>query len=90
MNRIHNMWINISYKRVTQILFLVGLNLTIWRSYECLQKYLNQNLSTKVSMVKSNETFFPSIVICPTENNAYNLRYRFEVKDIQIHSITKS
>ena len=38
-------------------------------------------------MVKNNETFFPSIVICPTEDNAYNLRYKFEDKDIQIHSI---
>ena len=81
------MGIKISYKRVTQILFCLGLSLTIWRSYECLQKYFNQNLGTKVSMVKNNETFFPSIVVCPTKDIAYNLRYYFEDKDIQIYIV---
>ena len=74
MNRIRQMRIQISYKRVRQILFCVGLSLTIWRSYECLQKYTNQNLSTKVTMVKSDETFFPSIVVCPFVDTLYNVR----------------
>ena len=73
-NRIRKMRIQMSYKRVTEILFCLGLCLTIWRSYDCLQKYSNQNLSTKVSMVKSTKTFFPSMVICPTYNSAYNVR----------------
>ena len=68
------MRIQITYERITQILFCLGLGLTIWRSYECLQKYLYYNVSTKVSMAKSNETLAPSIVICPTFDSAYNKR----------------
>ena len=74
MKRIRNMRIRIQYKMITQILFCLGLSLTLWRSHECLQKYLYQNLSTKVTLVKSNETVFPTIVICPKFDSAYNLR----------------
>ena len=59
---------------VTHTLFCIGLTLTIWRSYECLQKYLYHNLSTKVSMVKSNETIFPTVVICPTYTESFSQR----------------
>ena len=68
------MRIQATYEWITQILFCLGLGLTIWRSYECLQKYLYRNVSTKLSMVKSNETFAPSVVICPTFDSAYNRR----------------
>ena len=55
---------------VKSLIFCVGLCLTIWRSFECLQKYLHANISTKVTMVKTNEMILPSLVLCPaTEYN---------------------
>ena len=46
------------------VLFSIGFTLTIWRSFDCLQKYNNENLSAKVSMVKPFETYLPSLVLC--------------------------
>ena len=54
--------------------FCFGLCLTMWRSYGCLQKYLNNNLSTKVKMVNSFETFRPVFVVCPSSSSSYKLR----------------
>ena len=54
------------------IVFCLGLSLTVWQSFECLQKYKHHNLSTKVTMVQSFETLSPAIVICPS--GEYNLR----------------
>ena len=54
------------------IVFCIGLSLTVWRSFECLQKYQHQNLSTRVTMVQSFETLSPAIVICPSAE--FNLR----------------
>ena len=62
---------------VKRVLFCIGVGLTLWRSYECFEKYLYSNLSTKVSMLKSSETFMPSLVICPSYFSAYNQRYTF-------------
>ena len=59
---------------VKSLIFCVGLSLTIWRSSECLQKYLHANLSTKVTMVKTNEVILPSLVLCPATK--YNHRYK--------------
>ena len=54
--------------------FCFGLCLTMWRSYGCLQKYLNNNLSTRVKMVNSFETFRPVFVVCPSSSSSYKLR----------------
>ena len=56
------------------ILFCLGLSLTLWRSYDCLQKYFHLNISTKITMVKSFQTELPAIVICPEYFSSYNLR----------------
>ena len=55
------------------ILFCIGLILTLWRSYECLLKHLNENLGTRVFMVPSYETLFPSLTLCPHYHEAYDL-----------------
>ena len=54
------------------MLFIVGFVLTLWRANECVKKYLNNNLSTKVSLVKSFQTVQPNFVICPSYLDAYN------------------
>ena len=54
------------------LIFGVGLSLTVWRSFECLEKYINANLSTKVTMVESINTTLPSLVICA--ESPYNER----------------
>ena len=36
---------------ITAFLFCVGLTLTLWRSYDCLQKHLYNKLGTKFNMV---------------------------------------
>ena len=56
------------------VLFCIGLFLVIWRSHDCLQKYLYKNLSTKINMVKSYDTILPALVICPEYFEAYDLR----------------
>ena len=63
---------NFFAKSFKAILFAIGLSLTIWRSHECLQKYSNSNLSTKVNMFNSFETVLPVIVICPSYMESYN------------------
>ena len=55
------------------ILFTVGLILTFWRSYACLQKYLYSNLSTKVTMESSFDIVRPSVVICPTFEDSFKI-----------------
>ena len=66
------------------ILFIVGFILTIWRSNECIKKYFNNNLSTRVSLLKSFETFQPNIVVCPSYFDAYNAE---ALKNIGIPSV---
>lgn len=56
---------------IKSFFFCIGLTLTIWRSYECFQKYLHENMSTRVTMVNNIETIVPSIVIC---DEGYNSR----------------
>ena len=56
---------------IKSFFFCIGFTLTIWRSYECFQKYLHENLSTRVTMVNNIETIVPSIVIC---DEGYNSR----------------
>ena len=65
---------NFNISQIRKTLFCIGLALTLWRSYDCLQKYSFNNLSTRVSMLKSFETVLPSLVICPTYFSAYNQR----------------
>ena len=50
------------------IIFIVGILLTTERGYECFQKYLYSNTSTKITMVSSNETFPPVLIICGSFN----------------------
>ena len=55
------------------ILFCTGATLTLWRSYDCLQKHLNDNLGTKIRMVHSYETILPAITFCSIYHAAYDL-----------------
>ena len=50
----------------------MGLTLTVWRSYECLEKYFKANLGTRIKMKSSYETILPMIVLCPEYFAAYN------------------
>ena len=70
---IHKFFFAISEKKLRLFLLCVGLTLMIERSYECLQKFLNSNLSVKMNMARSNETFAPSLTICPEYFWSYNI-----------------
>ena len=50
------------------IIFVIGLLLTTERGYRCFQKYLYSNTGTKITMVSSNETFTPVLIICGAFN----------------------
>ena len=64
-----------SHLHFKEAFFCFGLLLTIWRSYGCLQKYLNNNLSTGVKMVNSFEKMFrPVFVVCPSSSSSYKLK----------------
>ena len=54
-------------------LFCTGAMMTLWRSYDCLQKHLYDNLGTKIRMVHSYETILPAITFCPSYHAAYDL-----------------
>ena len=69
---IHKFFFAISEKKLRLFLLCVGLTLMIERSYECLQKLQNSNLSVKMNMARSNETFAPSLTICPEYFSSYN------------------
>lgn len=56
---------------LTIILFTIGLTITIWRAYTCLQKYYNLNLSNKISLKSNSKTVVPFIIVCPSYNIAY-------------------
>ena len=60
-NEIKNL---ISKNKLQSIFFCIGLSLTIWRSCECLEKYLHDNLATKVFVVENHKTTLPSLVVC--------------------------
>ena len=60
-------------KNFQNILFVIGLILTIWRSYDCLQKYLYSNLGTKVTMESSFDVVRPSVIICPTYHDSFKI-----------------
>ena len=71
------------------ILFLFGLVLTSWRSLECVDKYLNNNLSTMVTVEKSYETILPALVVCPEYFTSYNLEKLQEFGIISVNSYRK-
>ena len=54
------------------LLFIIGLSLTLWRAYQCLEKFNNFNHSTKVGLKPNSETVIPAIVNSPTYHTAYN------------------
>ena len=66
------------FSMIRAFLFCVGLTLTLWRSYDCLQKHLYNKLGTKVNMVHSYETNLPALTLCPEFLVAYNLREVFD------------
>ena len=53
-------------------IFFVGLSLTLERCFACIQKYINENVGTKITLEKSTETLTPRIILCA--NIAYNKR----------------
>ena len=73
MNKDYKFIFAISEQKIKILIFSIGLFLTTWESFNCLQKYLHSNLSVKMTMARSNETIFPSLTICPEYFWAYNL-----------------
>ena len=63
----------VSEQKIRFILFTICLTLMIKKSYECLQKFFNSNLSVKMNMARSNETFAPLLTICPEYFWSYNI-----------------
>ena len=61
---------------IKSFFFCIGLTLTIWRSYECFQKYLYNNLSTKVTMKDNFQTLLPSLVVCEFKDGHYGYNER--------------
>ena len=74
--RVHKLF-SFFLSNLKSVIFCVGLCLTLWRSFDCLNKYFNLNLSTKVTMVRSFEAELPAIIICPEFFSSYNLRLLF-------------
>ena len=78
MSRIRNFKLFV-IQNLKTLFFCIGLSLTLWRSSECFTKYLDKNLSTKVSLVENFEALLPSLVICATgsynKRQAYNTLY---------------
>ena len=54
-----------SLKNFKVIILIIGLLLTSERAYECVKKYLYFNTGTKITLVNSNETLIPVLIICP-------------------------
>ena len=76
----HNKRISRNLRRT---ILIIGILLTLWRGYECLQKFYNSNLSTRVSMSSSADTIPPVMVICPDFVKAYkeNVLAKYGIKD---------
>ena len=64
--------IRVTFVHIKASVFCIGLCLTIWRSYDCIDKYLQFNSITKVDMVNSEDTLAPALIICPEYHSAYN------------------
>ena len=75
--------INNVTKYLKSSFLIIGIILTLWRGYECLQKFYNSNLSTRVNIVSSTETIAPVMVICPDFMKAYkkNMMAKYGLKD---------
>ena len=75
--------VKIISKNLRRTVLLIGIFLTLWRGYECLQKFYNSNLSTRVNMVSSTETISPVIVVCPHYWSAYkeDVMAKYGIKD---------
>ena len=74
MRRIRNFKLFV-IQNLKTLFFCFGLSLTLWRSSECFKKYLDKNLSTKVSLVENFEALLPSLVICAS--GPYNKRQAY-------------
>ena len=70
-----NMLKNFADHYLQTAFFFIGFILTLWRSYDCIEKYFYQNLSTKISMESSYDTILPSLVLCPPKPKEYNERW---------------
>ena len=64
--------IRLKFRHIRAIVFCIGFSLTIWRSYDCIDKYLQFNPVTKVDMVNSENTLAPALILCPEYYSAYN------------------
>ena len=64
--------VRFSFGHIKVSVFCIGLCLTIWMSYACIDKYLQFNPITKVDMVNSKDTLAPALVLCPDYHSAYN------------------
>ena len=76
----------ISFFYVKVFMFSVGLVLTLWQGFNCTDKYLQFNRSTRVKMIHSKDTLKPALIICPDYNYAYN---KTLLKQIGISSVEK-
>ena len=72
-----NMSKNFMERYLHSVFFCIGIILIFWRSSECLQKYLYNNLSTKIRMDQSYSAVLPSIVLCSLKATAFNKRWMF-------------
>ena len=61
-----------SLSQVQVLLFLIGLFLTLWRSFECINKYLEFSRSSHIEMTDQEDTLMPALTICPDYFIAYN------------------
>lgn len=77
-------------KNLKIILFIIGLSLTIWRGFECLEKFYHSNYSTRVIMVPTIETIRPAITICPGYYFAFknDILNKYGIKDRSDYKIS--
>ena len=74
----------ISFYYTKVFMFSVGLVLTLWQGFNCLEKYLQFKRSTRVKMIQSKNTLKPALIICPDYDFAYN---KTLLKQIGISSV---
>ena len=53
-------------------IFCLCLSLTLWRSHDCIERYLEFRRSTVVKMMPLQATIMPALVLCPSFKFAYS------------------
>ena len=73
-----------SLKNFKVIILIIGLLLTSEKAYECVKKYLYFNTGTKITLVNSNETLIPVLIICPNPSYKTTILNQIGITEMEI------